>query len=98
MTNSKGFNRWAKKLDVEEEKQETEDEATSIVKSVDLTSFVKCLDYQNVHKTDAGDITFEIRLFDKEGVLKIHPITARRKEARRFARRIMRITKIEEEE
>ncbi len=62
------------------------------IKGIDLTqSRNKCLDYKDL-KFENGTVKFNIRLWDKNSVLKLHPIICEKEDARQFARKILHIT------
>jgi hypothetical protein len=64
----------------------------SEVKAIDLTSLVQNLDYSNLRVNDNGEVLFDIRLIDKDRVLKIHTISTDKEKARQFATKILHKT------
>jgi hypothetical protein len=86
---------WTKKIDTTKIKTE-EDEYETAFPNIPNVISSKGFEYYDLRLNESGGIDFEIRLFDKCNILKLHTINATRKQARVFAKQILRLTKREE--
>ncbi len=63
------------------------------IKTIDLTeNRKKCLDYKDVKVNQFGEVEFNIRLWDKGSVLRLHTIICEKEEAIKFAKKILHLT------
>jgi hypothetical protein len=90
---------WTKKIDTTKIKKEEDIEEfvyEKVFPNIPNITTSKDFEVYDIRLNESKGITFDIRLFDKTGILKLHTVSATRKQARRFAKTILKLTRKEE--